>query len=274
MTGDGVTDDFQRLIDALEPYLPDVVVAGGWAHRLFLRHPLAQPIAFSPLTTDDADVAVPLGLGPRDASLVTRLEKAGFKAEMSGSDQPPVTLYRLGEGEFYVEFLATKTGDGLRKSGERDATARVQGIVAQKLPHVDILLVDPWTVSVPARAGAPVVELRVPNAPAYLAQKVLVLPDREKDKQDNDVLYIHDTLTMFAGSLPQLRAIWESIKGRLTRKQVRNVSKMLTTIFGAVDDRIRRAAIIAQGTGRASPPDANQIQARCLAGLRAIFDAA
>lgn len=271
MTDDGVTDDFQRLVDALKPYLPEVVVAGGWAHRLFPLHPLAQPITFSPLTTKDADVAVPLGLGPRDESLRARLEDAGFKAEMKGSDRPPVTLYRLGEGEFYVEFLATTTGDGFRKSSERDATASIQGIVAQKLPHVDILLVDPWTVKIPSRAGGPAFALRVPNAVSYLAQKLLVLLDRTKDKQGNDVLYIHDTLTMFAGSIPQLRAIWESIKGRLRRKQVRNVSETITKIFGAVDDRLRRAAIIAQGTGRASPPDARQIQAQCLAGLRAIF---
>src|SRR5947208_1376829 len=127
--GDGVAADFQRLVDALQPYLPDVVVVGGWAHRLFTRHPLAGAPGF-----------VPLRLRRREVTLLDRLEEAGFTEDMKGDDKPPVTHYRLGEGAFYVEFLAPTTGEGVRRSGERDATARVQGIVAQKLPHVDVLL--------------------------------------------------------------------------------------------------------------------------------------
>src|SRR4051794_26438282 len=98
---DGVTADFQRLVDALQPYLPDVVVVGGWAHRLFTRHPLAASPGFVPLMTDDADVAVPLRLRRRDATLLDRLEDAGFTEDMKGDDRAPVTHYRLGQGEFY-----------------------------------------------------------------------------------------------------------------------------------------------------------------------------
>jgi hypothetical protein len=273
MAGDGVTPDFQRLVDALQPYLPDVVVVGGWAHRLFMRHPLAGSPGFIPLTTDDADVAVPLRLQRRDVTLRDRLEGAGFSEEMKGDDTPPVTHYRLGERAFYVEFLTPKTGDGLRRSGKRDATARVQGIVAQKLPHVDVLLVEPWTVFLPSGAGVgqDAVQVRIPNAVTYLAQKMLVLPDRAKDKQSNDVVYIHDTLMTFADNLPALRKLWDSVKARLTKKQVRDTGRAITGLFGQVDDRIRRAALIARETGRGAPPSADLIRARCHDGLQAIF---
>jgi len=268
--GDGVTSEFRRLVDALYPYLPDVVVVGGWAQRLFTRHPLAGSPGFVPLMTDDADVAVPLRLRRRNATLLARLEEAGFREDMKGDDKPPVTHYRLGQGEFYLEFLAPKTGDGVRRSGERDATARVQGIVAQKLPHVDVLLVEPWTVSLPT-AGRPDLQIRIPNAVAYLAQKILVLPDREKDKQSNDVVYVHDTLMTFADNLPALRKLWDSVKAQLTKKQVRDVGRALTALFVQADDRIRRAAIIARETGRGAPPSAELIRARCHDGLQAIF---
>jgi hypothetical protein len=268
--GDGVTLEFQRLVDALQPYLPDVVVVGGWAHRLFTRHPLAASPGFVPLMTDDADVAVPLRLRRREVTLLDRLEEAGFTEDMKGDDKPPVTHYRLGEGEFYVEFLAPTTGESVRRSGERDVTARVQGIVAQKLPHVDVLLVEPWTVSLPS-AGRDAVQVRIPNAVTYLAQKVLVLPDREKDKQSNDVVYVHDTLMMFADNLPALGQLWASLEARLTKKQVRDVGRAIDALFGQVDDRIRRAAITARGTGRGSPPSAELIRARCHDGLHAIL---
>ena len=35
---------FARLVDALEPWLDQVVIIGGWAHRLYRLHPLAQPL--------------------------------------------------------------------------------------------------------------------------------------------------------------------------------------------------------------------------------------
>ena len=176
----------------------------------------------------------------------------------------------LAKGEFYVEFLAPTTGEGVRRSGERDATARVQGIVAQKLPHVDVLLVEPWTVSL-STAGQEAVQVRIPNAVTYLAQKVLVLPDREREKQSNDVVYVHDTLMMFGDNLPALGQLWESLKVRLTKKQVRDAGRASAALFGQLDDRIRRAAIVARETGRGSPPSAELIRARCHDGLQAIF---
>jgi hypothetical protein len=149
----------------------------------------------------------------------------------------------------------------------------VQGIVAQKLPHVDVLLVEPWTVFLPSEAGVgqDAVQVRIPNAVTYLAQKMLVLPDRAKDKQSNDVVYIHDTLMTFADNLPALRKLWDSVKARLTKKQVRDTGRAITGLFGQVDDRIRRAALIERETGRGAPPSADLIRARCHDGLQAIF---
>jgi hypothetical protein len=35
-------ENFAPLIEALHPWLDQVVVIGGWAHRLYRLHPLAQ----------------------------------------------------------------------------------------------------------------------------------------------------------------------------------------------------------------------------------------
>lgn len=76
---------------------------------------------------------------------------------------------------------------------------------------------------------------------------------------------------MFADNLSALGQLWASLKARLTKKQVRDVGRAIDALFGHVDDRIRRAAIIARGTGRGSPPSAELIRARCHDGLHAIF---
>ncbi len=61
---------FARLVEAIEPWLPQVVLIGGWAHRLYRLHPRAQKLEFAPLVTLDADIALPPELsGPAQSSV-------------------------------------------------------------------------------------------------------------------------------------------------------------------------------------------------------------
>jgi hypothetical protein len=86
---------FARLIDALRPWLPRLVVVGGWAHRLHRLHPLANPPLYLPLRTRDADLAFSMDAG-LDGDVRWALREAGFSEEHFGDDNPPVTHYRLG----------------------------------------------------------------------------------------------------------------------------------------------------------------------------------
>src|SRR5215470_8040587 len=52
-------DAFSKFIGAVDPWLGEVVLIGGWAHRLYRFHPLARKLKYPPLTTLDGDVAVP-----------------------------------------------------------------------------------------------------------------------------------------------------------------------------------------------------------------------
>ena len=62
MNGQSDNEQFARLIIALEPWLDQVVIIGGWAHRLYWLHPSAQRTEHLPLTTLDTDIAVPTSL--------------------------------------------------------------------------------------------------------------------------------------------------------------------------------------------------------------------
>lgn len=95
MNGNTGKEEFARLVEAIEPYLADVVVIGGWAHQLYHLHPDAQPVGYVAVTTLDTDVAVPTSLRVEGRHLRERLMAAGFTEERLGQDNPPATHYRL-----------------------------------------------------------------------------------------------------------------------------------------------------------------------------------
>ena len=86
---------FARLVDALAPWLGQVVIIGGWAHRLYRIHPSAQPLDYDPLATIDTDVAMPAELPQQAESMRARLAASGFEEELLGDMRPPAVHYRL-----------------------------------------------------------------------------------------------------------------------------------------------------------------------------------
>jgi hypothetical protein len=55
-----------RLLAAIEPWLGEVVIIGGRAHRLYRLHPSAQTLDYTPLISFDADIAIPSKLSKGD----------------------------------------------------------------------------------------------------------------------------------------------------------------------------------------------------------------
>jgi len=245
-------DHFARLIDTLHPWLDQVVIIGGWAHRLHRLHPLAQPLDYEPLGTLDTDVALPAKLPATGNELRQRLLENGFREELLGSMQPPAAHYHIATGDsgFYAEFLTPLVG-GEIKRGKRDVTTRIAGVPVQKLRHLELLLDSPWEVVIAPADGYPtdgVRRIRVPNAAAFLAQKILIRNKRERADKAKDVLYIHDTIETFGANLSTIRGEWETnVKPALHPRASREVEGAAETYFQKVDDPIREAARIAAG---------------------------
>ena len=260
-----------RLLDALRPWLHGVVIVGGWAHRLHRYHPLANPPAFLPVLTLDADVAFSPAT-PMHGDIAAALATAGFEQELLGEHTPPVSRYWLGKGGgFYAEFLAPLHGSGNKRNGEPDATVRKAGVTAQKLRYVDVLLVQPFIVSLGNAIGIPIdpkVEVRLANPVSFVAQKLLIHSLRPPRKRSQDVLYIHDTMELFASTLGDLRAIWsEDVRPSLPRRTAERIERMAQEQFREVTDDIRAAVRIPQD--RVLRPD--RMRATCDLGLAAIF---
>jgi hypothetical protein len=204
---------FARLLIALDPWLEQIVIIGGWAHRLYRLHRRAQTLDYAPLTTLDTDIAIPAALLFREGDIRDRLRAAGFAEEFFGDDQPPATHYRLGdaEGGFYAEFLSPLIGGEYDRRDRRKATAQVGGVTVQRLRHIGLLLDDPWKVEVDLTDEADGRRtVRIAHPARFLVQKVLIHSKRDPRDRAKDILYMHDTLDVFGSRLVELRADWET----------------------------------------------------------------
>jgi hypothetical protein len=262
---------FARLVTALRPWLGKLVVVGGWAHRLHRFHPQANVPAHLPVRTRDTDLAFSPD-GALAGDVRTALTDAGFTEQLFGDEAPPATHYGLGEEDdgFYAEFLTPLFGSEM-KHGKRDATVRTAGITAQKLRYLDLLLVKPWSVRVGRERDVPIaadLDLLVPNPTSFIVQKLLIHSDRSPDKKAQDVLYIHDTLELFGGSLRESRRLWvEEVRPAMPRKTARRAATIAREMFAEVTDTIRDAVRIPQD--RRLAPD--NVQRACKYGLGEIL---
>lgn len=130
MNGHQDLKPFALLIAALDPWLGQIVIVGGWAHQLYRLHPHARGLDYRPLTTLDTDVAIPAKMAVGEQDIRQRLLAHGFVEEFVGDHQPPAIHYHLG-GEktgFYAEFLTPLTGGEHDRKHNRKATMEIAGI--------------------------------------------------------------------------------------------------------------------------------------------------
>lgn len=263
---------FSSLIKALAPWQTQVVLVGGWAHRLHRLHPLAGDPDYQPLLTRDVDIAF-ADRPPLKGDIKSALSEAGFAEELFGEDRPPVTHYALGNSDegFYAEFLTPQTGSGIKRNREPDSTTSAAGITAQKLRHLEILLLEPWSIAVGLDEGFPLDKasiVQVANPVAFVAQKLLIQHARRPEKRAQDTLYIHDTLELFGAELAAMNDLWKArILSELSKKNVRDIRESADQCFSAVTDIIRDAARIP--ADRQLAPE--RFQQLCQAALTEIF---
>ena len=185
----------KALVAALTPlgdYLERVVICGSWTLFIY-RHWVLGKGDEAPVRTLDVDVAVPKKVPIVQKPLSKILESAGFKEDLSGEGDPPVSHFRL-KGSPYLEFITPHKGN------REQRTLEVQpGLTAQELRYLEIVLDTPRLVRIPGTR----LEVRVVSPAAYLYQKGLSFVRRQKPaKKAKDLAYLFDLLH----NLPELRA--------------------------------------------------------------------
>src|SRR5262245_22297988 len=243
---------FSKFILAMEPWLGEVVLIGGWAHRLYRLEPRARKLDYLPLTTLDGDVAVPPKLKKEESTVRKRLLEAGFEEEFVGEDRPPATHYHYGKGGgFYAEFLAPLEGSEYDRDGKRKATKEVGGVSSQLLRYIEILLLSPWKVTLDEENGyalSPKRTVQIANPASFLAQKILIYEQRDHRDKAKDLLYMHDTIDVFSESLEELQKLFRSaVAPKLHPRRVAELEGAAEKLFSKVDDTIREAVRMAAG---------------------------
>lgn len=143
---------------------------------------------------------------------------------------------------------------------------RTAGITAQKMRYLELLLASPWSVRVGRDRDVPIADanLFVPNPTSFVVQKLLIHSDRPPGKKAQDVLYIHDTLELFGGSLGELRRLWlEELRPTMAPKTARRAETIAQELFAEVSDTIREAGRMPQDRSLS----AEQVRAACEYGL-------
>jgi hypothetical protein len=261
---------FIQLAQALAPWRGKLVFVGGWAHRLHRLHPRATPQAHQPVFTRDTDLAFSAA-EPIEGDMKAALEGHGFKEQFSGELKPPVTHYSLGQQDkgFYAEFLTPLAGSGFKRGGQPDATLSKAGVIAQKIRHLDILLVDPWVVNLNPQ-NAPLkapLDVQVANPLAFMVQKFLIQSHRPAKKRAQDILYIFDTVGLFATQLEAFQTMWEAIIGPALGKSRDEVLKLNEQTFSKLTDDVRNAALIPQDR----KISAEEIRSTCQFAFEQVF---
>ncbi len=268
MNGVQDREAFKRLVAALEPWRDHVVIVGGWAHQLYRLHPEAKELDYPPLSTLDADVAVPAILPAGEQDIRARLMAHGFTEEFLGDDHPPATHYRLG-GEasgFYAEFLTPLVGSEYDRNDKRKATLEIAGISSSQLRHLELLLFYPWSIDLDSEGFT--TRIQIANPVSFVAQKVLIHEQRGPEDRAKDILYMRDTLEVFGARFPELQELWRNfLVAKLPSRSAEKISKAADALFGDLSDDIRRAAQIS--AERALPADA--IREACRYGFMQVF---
>lgn len=107
-------------MQALEPILEDVLVVGGWAHRLHREHPLADASDEAPVQTSDCDIVFGLkSPAPQGLDLQVRFRLAGFDYEHTGTELQESGVFRSRtDPAFTVQLLVPRRGSGTTRAGD------------------------------------------------------------------------------------------------------------------------------------------------------------
>ncbi len=104
---------------------------------------------------------------------------------------------------------------------------------------------------------------------SFIVQKLLIHERRSGDKKAQDLLYIHDTLELFARELDNLAALWrDDIRDALHDNWVQDLMRTTDAVFGTLNDPLRDAAKIPQDREL----DPGRMQAMCFEALGEIFE--
>ena len=208
------------------------------------------------MVTKDIDIAGDLRLEtPVDAvPLAQRMTEAGFEEErLAPTASSPVIKYvpKDGEKTFDVEFLCPKQGARRRRGAAEEGSVEIHdGLLAQPLQYLEILLIDPWQIDL-ADAGLDTeipekgLFVRIPNPAAYIVQKVLIRNrPREAAAKQKDCYYIYTIAVTFREAIDVLQKCFQAVSTKIHSRWVKRFQREFGELFADAHARGPDAAMM------------------------------
>lgn len=264
----------EPVIRALEPVLPSAIVIGGWAHHLHHEHPFARPRSEEALQTLDLDVALGAEASrATDLNLMERFSSAGFEYEHTGSEFVESGHFRsLADRTFTVQLLTARRGSGTRRDGTPIRSLRVGGTPVEVLRGLDLLEADPWRARWQSATGG-TYEVAVCHPTAFLLGKLLLTrtQSRPSRRRAKDLLYVADTLALFAGNWEHLLREAPSLPARVRPKLWADLQVAREESLRPTSDELQFALRMAPESAGTRPQAASDFAEFCRSGLEPVF---
>lgn len=180
--------ELAHLLRAIEPYLDDIVLVGGWVHALYVQE--ADP-TLVPVRTTDVDFSLPRTLLRRDRpDLLQLIKQAGYDVEPIGGE-PSLVFVRKGEIDLDLLCEADDPREIIQIDGQ-------DSLAVQGYPYIGMLL----EASRPILLGEgfheslkPPLLVRIPNLPAYTLGKSLSALNRQRPgRKAKDLVYLYQVM--------------------------------------------------------------------------------
>ena len=187
-------EEHPTILGALEAYLPDMVLIGGWVPEFYRRYS-GLPWEGRLSRTTEFDLLVGASLPPGNRPTLREiLTETGLRP--ARNEHFPADWVDVLSDQTVVEFLMPSSGPGIR-----DPVRPVDGqgyLGAIALPHLELLRAFTLTLEVPLENSR--IKVRVPTLGAYVVSKALSFSGRPtamrsaEDKRAKDLVYIHDIM--------------------------------------------------------------------------------
>jgi hypothetical protein len=209
----------RRLLQALatlRPYLPHIIIIGGWVPALYREYGGLHWRGRLSFTQELDVLATPPIPVEEGGSIEDALRAAGY--EPSSSDGPSAHWINHATGS-EIEFLTAATGPE-RSLGARGAIPAHGAVATIQLADLEILREFRSVLKVPVRSDRDepdAIELAVPTLGAYVINKALTFPKRlsigtgPNPKQAKDLLYLRDVTCGGDGVTAAVKADLEQI---------------------------------------------------------------
>jgi len=249
---------FAHVVEAVRPYLNDLLFIGGMANALYRHHELAKTIPWEFLGTKDVDVAAPSPLPPMRRRLLYDLVlEADFEVVLEGTGDKCCEKYVLKGNQFDadLEFLCPLSGARGARGREGGGSLNIQkGLRAQPLQYLEVLFRNPWEMDVGEIDGLSSLKgttVRVPNPAAYVMQKILIRDQRRKaQSKAKDCFYIYEISAIFRDDLDRIAGEYARLPGIHTKWRD-SFEREIPRLFGSVhSEGVRSALRVFEDSGK------------------------